>query len=132
MLNFMKEKKLKLNLQPDTIQTNLSKTMENIKLDPEVGAVVVGFDEHFSYPKMVKAACYLNNPDCMFLATNKDERFPIEGNIVLPGTGSIVSAVETSAGRNPIIIGKPHSIITEVLMKDFKINPKKTLMIGDK
>jgi phosphoglycolate phosphatase len=58
----------------------------NFELDPEVGAVIVGFDQFISYPKMMKAASYLKNKDCIFIATNTDEQFPHEGgDIVIPG-----------------------------------------------
>lgn len=53
--------------------------------DPEVAAVLVGYDKHFSYPKMVKAATYLRDPNVHFIGTNTDENYPISSDIVLPG-----------------------------------------------
>jgi phosphoglycolate phosphatase len=60
--------------------------LKDLKLDPDVGAVIVGFDEYISYPKILKAANYLNDPDCLFIATNMDERAPgSPNNYVIPG-----------------------------------------------
>jgi len=101
--------------------------------DPEVGAVVVGFDQHFSYNKMLKAATYLNNPDCIFIATNTDERFPSPTkSIIVPGTGSIVNAVKTAAEREPVVMGKPSKIPFEIIEKKMGLDPKRALMIGDR
>ncbi|XP_076664749.1 glycerol-3-phosphate phosphatase-like isoform X2 [Andrena cerasifolii] len=101
--------------------------------DPEVGAVIVGFDQHFSYPKMVKAASYLNDSNIHFIGTNKDERFPADSdNIVIPGTGSLVRCIESCAERKAVVVGKPERYIAEVLRKRFKVIPERTLMIGDR
>lgn len=58
----------------------------NVPLDPEVGAVLVGFDPHFSYMKLNRAMQYLQDPACLFLATNTDSRLPLEAGKAVPGT----------------------------------------------
>jgi 4-nitrophenyl phosphatase len=41
--------------------------------DPEVGAVVCGWDLTFNYAKLCLASLYMQkNPGCVFVATNKD------------------------------------------------------------
>lgn len=114
------------------MNSTLRELVLNLKLDEEVGAVIVGFDEHFSYPKMLRAASYLGNPDCIFVATNTDERFPMHTKLVVPGTGSIVTAVETAAGRPAFCVGKPNSYIREMIMKEYGVDPNRTIMIGDR
>ncbi|OAD55140.1 Phosphoglycolate phosphatase [Eufriesea mexicana] len=121
---------LHVGVGPDPIIKN--NRNYSFKRDDEVGAVIVGFDEHFSYPKMVKAASYLNDPNVYFIATNTDERFPVANNIVIPGTGSIVRCIESCAERKAVVMGKPEQYITDVLIKRFQVNPERTLMIGDR
>ena len=53
----------------------------------QVGAVVVGYDFHISYMKLIRASSYLTNPNCLFIATNEDPRLPTpKHNIRMPGT----------------------------------------------
>lgn len=56
-----------------------------VQLDSDVGVVIVGSDEHISYPKILKAGTYLDNPTCLFLATSTDARFPMKSALVAPG-----------------------------------------------
>lgn len=57
----------------------------NVPLDPDVKAVVVGFDEHFSYMKLNRAMQYLSREGCLFVGTNRDTRLPLEGGKAVPG-----------------------------------------------
>lgn len=56
--------------------------------DPDVGAVIVSMDSHFSLPKLLKAMNYLLKPDVIFLATNADDRSEFPG-FVFPDAGEL-------------------------------------------
>ncbi|PNF37250.1 hypothetical protein B7P43_G00397 [Cryptotermes secundus] len=76
-----------LDVGPDPMCSDVASLLRNeVQLDKDVGAVVVGFDEHFSFPKMVKAATYLKQPNCIFIGTNTDEILPTEFPLTVPGT----------------------------------------------
>lgn len=81
---------------------------------------------------MLKAASYLKDPDVLFVGTNTDERFPMRTDLVVPGTGAILKAIETCAQRQPFVVGKPGPFISDVIVKDHGVDPKRTLMIGDR
>lgn len=69
---------------PDLI-TGKQNDWANVPLDPEVKAVVVGFDEHFSYMKLNRALQYLTQQECLFVGTNRDTRLPLEEGKAVPG-----------------------------------------------
>lgn len=117
---------------PDILNSELGKLVENYQPESNVKAVVVGFDPHISYVKLMKASSYLGDPECHFIATNTDESFPASQNLIIPGTGTFVSAVATCSGRDPTVMGKPHHFIVDAISKNYKINPARTLMIGDR
>lgn len=122
-----------MGVGPDVLNGSLlTLVKEQFKPDPDVGAVIVGFDEHISFPKMMKAASYLNDPSVVFIGTNTDERFPMP-NFVVPGTGSIVKAIETCAERKAVIMGKPENWLCDIFFKEeIHRDSKKFLMIGDR
>ncbi|KAH8261634.1 hypothetical protein KR044_012605, partial [Drosophila immigrans] len=117
---------------PDQMHGSLGEFMStHLILEKDIGAVVVGFDDQFSFPKMTKAASYLSDPNCLFIATNTDERFPMP-TLVVPGSGSFVRAIQTCAERDPIVIGKPNPAICAQLIDEKIVDPARTLMIGDR
>ena len=54
-------------------------------------------------------------------------------NSASSGTGSMVAAVATAAGRQPVVLGKPSKFMFEIVQKRHPgILPERTLMIGDR
>ncbi|CAN7998749.1 unnamed protein product [Ixodes hexagonus] len=123
------------SIGPDPVPNEWLKwAVEEMAPDKEVKAVVVGFDEHMGFMKCMRAASYLKDPNCLFLATNTDETYPCPNkNIVVPGTGTIVAAVSTAAQRKPIVLGKPEPFMTDCIrFRCPDLDPVKTVMIGDR
>ncbi|KAM6950977.1 glycerol-3-phosphate phosphatase-like [Aplochiton taeniatus] len=104
----------------------------NVPLDPEVKAVVVGFDWDFSYMKLNRAMQYLSNPDIVFVGTNTDTRLPLEGGKAIPGTGCIVKSVETAAQRQAQTVGKPSRFMFHCVASQFGLDGARCLMVGDR
>lgn len=117
-------------LQPDRIKQHYM-SMKVSDLDPEVGAVVVSFDEDVNYVKLMKVASYLTSEECLFIATNTDETYPIGGSIVMPAAGAFVKAIEFCTKRKAFVVGKPYEYVQKYL-QSYNLKPARTLMIGDK
>jgi len=96
-----------------------------IKLcDEKPEAVVVGIDRNFNYEKLKRASNFVYF-GTFFVATNLDAHIR-EGNGILPGAGSIVSAISYASGRKPdVVIGKPNRYMFEGL------DLKDGVLIGD-
>ncbi|CAD6193833.1 unnamed protein product [Caenorhabditis auriculariae] len=99
----------------------------------DVGAVVVGYEKHFNYHKLMKASNYLRNPDCLFVATNEDETCPGPNpEVIIPDAGPLVAAVRCASGRDPLTVGKPNSPAFDYICRKWRIDPKRTMMVGDR
>ncbi|XP_067830189.1 pyridoxal phosphate phosphatase isoform X1 [Heptranchias perlo] len=127
-------------------------------LDSEVRAVLVGYDENFSFVRLAKACGYLKNPDCLFLATDPDPWHPLTGGTVVPGlkplnpsteegehftsritctarpgTGSLTAAVEVASNRKAEVIGKPSRFMFDcIACNSGGLDPARALMVGDR
>jgi phosphoglycolate/pyridoxal phosphate phosphatase family enzyme len=94
-----------------------------------VDAVVVGLDPEFTYAKMACASGAIR-AGSRFVATNRDNAIPYE-NGLLPGTGSIVTAIEAASATTPISLGKPGPLLLEVAARAVGRDVKDAVMIGD-
>ncbi|KAM9773102.1 glycerol-3-phosphate phosphatase [Syngnathus typhle] len=104
----------------------------NVPLEPDVKAVLVGFDEDFSYMKVNRAMQYLTRTDCLFVGTNRDTRLPLEGGTAVPGTGCLLQAVEMAAQRQATTVGKPNHFMFDCVASKFGLEPGRCLMVGDR
>jgi len=105
----------------------------DIVLEKNVGAVLVSYEKYFNYLKLLKATNYLRDRNCLFIATNEDETVPGPNpDLVIPDAGPLVAAIRCASGRQPIVVGKPHRPAFDFLYRKWRLNPARTLMIGDR
>lgn len=123
--------------------------------DPNIGAVVCGWDMKFDFTRMAYASlCLQRDPSCVFVACNLDSSDKLPGRCI-PGNGGAVAAIETASGaraalqhasrptahhrgspctgRTAIVAGKPASFVGQLLSQQFPdMTPARTVMIGDR
>jgi ribonucleotide monophosphatase NagD (HAD superfamily) len=71
-----------------------------------------------------------------FIATNDDPTYPTPHGVV-PGAGSVVAAVSAASGVQPILAGKPHRPMANLVMRRMQsfpdpISPEQVIMVGDR
>ena len=94
-----------------------------------VDAVVAGLDPDFTYGRLACAAEAVRS-GAAFIATNRDPNYPHEKGL-MPGAGSIVSAIQTAGGVVPVEIGKPGPLLLEIAARAAGDDVRDAVMIGD-
>jgi len=97
----------------------------------EIDYVVVGIDRQFTYEKLRFAHAAVTRGHATFIATNRDATFPLEEGEI-PGGGSLVAAVATATGREPITIGKPEPHAYEAILRSAGVTAVESIMVGDR
>lgn len=101
--------------------------------DPDVGAVVVGFDSAISYYKIQYAQlCLQDNPDCRFIATNLDAVAHLTDAQEWAGNGAMVGAIKGCTGREPTVVGKPSALMIDYIVDKFGVDRSRICMVGDR
>jgi len=92
--------------------------------------ILVGWDRHFDYPRL-KAAVLAARNGAIYIAMNTDSTYPTPQGL-WPGAGTMVAAVTTGAGKEPVVVGKPNSLIVDLALDRMGAGREETLCIGDR
>jgi 4-nitrophenyl phosphatase len=96
-------------------------------LDGDADAVVVGFHRDFDYERL-RIAVRAIQRGARLIATNDDATYPTPDGPI-PGGGAIVAAVAYAAGVAPLIAGKPHRPMAELVRA---LGETTGTMVGDR
>ena len=94
---------------------------------PSVDVVVVGYHPTFDYQRMT-AAFRAVRAGAQLLATNDDATYPTADGPV-PGGGSILASIVRATAVEPLIAGKPHTTMAELV---HACAPGTGIMVGDR
>jgi 4-nitrophenyl phosphatase len=111
---------------PGVVEALTARGLRAVTSGP-VAAIVVGFHRDFDYDRLTIAADAARG-SALFVATNLDPTYPVDGGVV-PGTGALVAAIATAAGRAPEVAGKPGQAMADLVRSRFGADG---LMIGDR
>lgn len=92
-------------------------------------AVVAGLDLSFGFRSLAAAQAAILD-GASFVATNADARYPTRHGF-LPGAGSMVAAIATASGVEPVVIGKPSPAIFESILERTGTAPSAAVVVGD-
>lgn len=90
-------------------------------------AVVVGYHRDFDYHRMT-AAAWAVRQGARLLASNDDATYPTPWGPI-PGGGSILAGIATAAGVAPVVAGKPHDPIADLVRE--RLGPH-GIVVGDR
>lgn len=100
-------------------------------VDDGADSVLVGLDRGFTYDTLRRAATAVRR-GARLLASNDDATYPTPDGPI-PGGGAIVAAVATAAGVTPVIAGKPHQPMADlVVARSAGAAADEIVMVGDR
>lgn len=91
-------------------------------------AVVQGFDPDLDWRRLAEGALAVR-AGALWVASNVDSTLPSERGL-LPGNGSLVAALRTATGQEPVVAGKPAAMIMEHAVQ--RAGARRPLAVGDR
>jgi NagD protein len=114
------------------LKNELKKAGFRITEDPrEIQYVVVAFDRTFNYDKL-NIAFQAIRYGAHFIATNPDKTCPVEDGEI-PDCAAMIGAIRAATGKRPeVIVGKPSTVMMEVILSLLEVRASDCLIIGDR
>ncbi|MEY2401234.1 MAG: hypothetical protein QOJ08_1345 [Ilumatobacteraceae bacterium] len=101
------------------------------RADDRIDVVVVGFHRTFDYDEMLYASRAARN-GARLIGTNDDATYPTPDGPI-PGGGAILASIVTAAGVVPIVAGKPHGPMAQLVRATVgDTAAKNAVMVGDR
>ena len=101
------------------------------QFDPEIDVVMVGYHATFDYRGLTRLSNAVRK-GARLIATNDDATYPTPHGLI-PGGGSILAAVAAASDVEPIIAGKPHKPMADLVRQVLGINDlSDAWMVGDR
>jgi 4-nitrophenyl phosphatase len=97
--------------------------------DTDADYVVQGMDREFTYEKLKKASLLIQ-AGATFITTNIDKNLPTEEGM-MPGAGSLMIALQTATGVQPIVIGKPEARMIDLAIEELGVSKDQAVVVGD-
>jgi len=108
-----------------------SSKADQLTTDQGIDAVVVGFHRTFDFESLQRASRAVRN-GAMLIGTNSDATYPTNEGLI-PGGGSILAAVATASGVEPVVTGKPNAPMGELVRRTLKMTSLENCwMLGDR
>ena len=93
----------------------------------EADAVVVGWHRDFDFDRLAAATTAVRG-GARLIGTNEDATYPTPTGL-LPGGGALLAAVATASGVEPVVAGKPHQAMAELVAERVG---EVEVMVGDR
>jgi HAD superfamily hydrolase (TIGR01457 family) len=94
----------------------------------EAKAVLQGLSMDLGWRELAEAAVAIRN-GALWVACNVDATLPTERGL-LPGNGSLVAALRTATGQEPLVAGKPATPLLQQAAKE--LGAHRPLVVGDR
>jgi len=98
--------------------------------DGDADAVVVGWHRDFDYEGLTAAARAVMH-GATLIGTNDDATYPTPQGPI-PGGGSILAAVATASGTEPIVAGKPNQAMVDLVRARLDGDVDGAVVVGDR
>lgn len=115
--------------EPGLHATLAEQGLSSVESDADV--VLVGICRSFTYDLLRRGMREIRK-GAAFVATNTDASYPIEGGDEIPGAGSLVAAMRTCSGVDPLVIGKPEPYLLQLVAEDAGLDMESILVVGDR